>query len=155
MLRAAICLARAYIDDKSCKIREVAEQAVIPVSFAPQVMSDLVRAGLATSRAGRNGGYWLARDPASISVLEVIEAGEGEIHSDRCAMGDGPCYWENVCPLHESWRVALGSFRKGLAGSNLEQLAKRDRDLEAGLLEAPLDSHRKRATAPQGASLPT
>ncbi|MDA8102354.1 MAG: Rrf2 family transcriptional regulator [Nitrospiraceae bacterium] len=142
VVRAAICLSRAFQEGKGCKIREVADQAAIPASFAPQVMADLVRSGLATSRAGRNGGYRLARDPADISVLEVIEAGEGEIHSDLCAMGEGPCYWENVCPLHESWREALHSFRKGLSGSTLASLAQRDRELEAGLIEAPADSHR-------------
>ena len=148
VLRAAICLARAYPENKSCKIREVAAQAAIPTSFAPQVLADLTRAGIALSRAGRSGGYWLARDPKEITVLEVIEAGEGEIHSDRCAMGTGPCYWEAVCPLHESWRVALSSFRRGLAGSNLAQLAKRDADLESGLLQAPSDSHRLVSTWP-------
>ena len=142
VLRAAICLSRAFQDGKGCKIREVADQAAIPASFAPQVMADLVRAGLATSRAGRSGGYWLARDPETITILEVIEAGEGEIHSDLCAMGEGPCYWDKVCPLHESWREALLSFRKGLAESSLAHLARRDRDLEAGLIKPPVDSHR-------------
>ena len=144
VLRAAIYLSRAFLENRSSKVREVAEYTEIPVSFVPQVMSDLLRAGLATSRAGRNGGYWIARDPETISVLEVIEAGEGEIHSDRCAMGDGPCYWENVCPLHEAWRLALLSFRQGLEGSNLGELARRDAELEAGTLAVPANSHRKK-----------
>lgn len=142
VLRAAICLSRAYVDGTPKKIREISEFAVIPVSFTPQVLADLVRAGIAISRAGRSGGYWLSRPPSEISLLEVIEAGEGDIHSDRCAMGDGPCYWEKVCPLHDSWKGALSSFRDGLAASTLAEVTERDIAIESGEYLAPIDSHR-------------
>lgn len=143
VMRAAICLARAFEKGDPRKIREVASIAEIPISFTAQVLSDLVRAGLAVSRAGRTGGYWLSRAPGEISVLEVIEAGEGEIHSDICAMGNGPCRWDDVCPLHESWRAALFAFRSGLKDSTLAEVAERDVQLELGVYGVPADSHRR------------
>ncbi len=142
VMRAAICLARAYENSEPVKIRQVSSLTDIPVTYTAQVLSDLVRSGLAVSRAGRSGGYWLARSPDQISVLDVIEAGEGEIHSDMCAMGNGPCRWEQVCPMHESWRGALAAFRTGLKGSSLAQVAERDRQLEQGIYKVPADSHR-------------
>ena len=153
MVRAAIVLARAYPLGEARKIREVVEASAIPTSFAPAVLSDLVRSGLAISRAGRSGGYRLSRDPASVSLLEVVEAGEGEIHSEMCAMGNGPCHWSNVCPLHESWRSALTSFREKLATSSLQEVADRDRRLEDGSYPIPTDSHRAKSIAVNDSSL--
>ncbi|MDA8196210.1 MAG: Rrf2 family transcriptional regulator [Actinomycetota bacterium] len=142
VVRAAIVLARAFPLDEARKIREVVVASAIPTSFAPAVLSDLVRAGLALSRAGRSGGYRLSRSPSSITLLEVVEAGEGEIHSELCAMGNGPCHWSSVCPLHESWKGALNSFRAMLANSSLQEVADRDRRLEDGTYPIPVDSHR-------------
>ena len=140
--RAAIALARAYDEGAPRKIREVVADTEVPATFASQILSDLVRAGLATSKAGRVGGYRLARSPARISVLEVIEAGEGPLRSERCALGDGPCRWEAVCPLHETWTAATASLRDLLSQTTLAELAARDRAIEAGTYAVPADSHR-------------
>ena len=52
VMRAAIFLARSP-SDKYLKVREVVAGTEVPAAFASQILSDLVRAGLATSRAGR------------------------------------------------------------------------------------------------------
>jgi Rrf2 family protein len=142
VLRAAISLARAWSSGDSRKIREVVADTEIPATFASQVLADLVRAGLATSKAGRQGGYRLSRAPSDISVLEVIEAGEGALRADRCAMGDGPCRWEAVCPLHQTFTEAVVAVREVLGRMSLDELAERDAALEAGFAKAPEDSHR-------------
>ncbi len=142
VMRSAICLARAFDAGEARKIREVVAETEVPATFASQILADLVRAGLATSRAGRSGGYRLARDPARISSLEVVEAAEGPLRAERCALGDGPCRWEAVCPLHETWTGATARVRELLAETTLAELAERDREIEAGTYEVPRDSHR-------------
>lgn len=75
--RAAISPAKDFEEGAYRKIREVVAETEVPQTFASQILADLVRAGLATSRAGRDGGYRLERTPGEISVLEVIEVAEG------------------------------------------------------------------------------
>lgn len=140
--RAAISLARAFDLGTPRKVREVVAETEVPPSFAAQILADLVRAGLATSRAGRVGGYRLARPPETISVLEVVEAGEGPLRSERCALGDGPCRWDAVCPLHETWTAATAGLRHLLSATTLADLAARDAAIEAGTYRVPSDSHR-------------
>ena len=142
VMRSAIALARAHASGHPRKIREVVADTEVPQSFASQILADLVRAGLATSRAGRDGGYRLARDPEEITVLEVIEAAEGPLRAERCALGDGPCRWDSVCPLHETWSAATVSVRDVLAQTSLMELAQRDEQLEAGTYVVPADAHR-------------
>ena len=147
VMRAAICLARAFGDGRARKIREVVEATDVPRSFASQILSDLVKAGIATSRAGRDGGYRLTRAPAQVTVLEVVEAAEGPLHLDRCALGEGPCRWQEVCPLHETWSEAAVAMRRLLASATLQEVADRDAAIEAGTYAVPASSHRANPTA--------
>lgn len=144
VMRSAISLARSYESGAPRKIREVVADTEVPRAFASQVLADLVRSGLALSRAGRDGGYWLTRPPSEISVLDVVEAAEGPLRPARCALGDGPCRWDAVCPLHESWSAATGRLAELLSSTSLAELAERDSALEAGHHVVPADAHRAR-----------
>ncbi|HET9091271.1 MAG TPA: Rrf2 family transcriptional regulator [Acidimicrobiales bacterium] len=142
VMRAAISLARAFDQGGSRKIREVVEDTEVPRTFASQILADLVRADLAVSKAGRDGGYRLRRHPRDITVLEVVEAAEGPLRAERCALGEGPCRWEEVCPLHETWSAATTALRELLAETSLAAVAARDEAIEAGTYAVPADSHR-------------
>lgn len=60
-------------------ILEVSDRRGIPAHQVEQVFAVLRRAGLLESQRGVKGGYTLRRDPAEISVLDVIEAVDGPI----------------------------------------------------------------------------
>jgi Rrf2 family iron-sulfur cluster assembly transcriptional regulator len=132
VVRSALCLARAHESGEYRKIREVVADMGVPRTYASQILNSLVLVGLAESRAGKDGGYRLSRRPDSISVLEVVEAGEGPLKPQRCALGDGPCRWEAVCPMHEIWSDELAS-------TTLANLAARDLALERGEHLEPAD----------------
>ena len=53
--------------------------AGIPRQYLEQLLGNLRRAGLVQSVRGSRGGYLLARDPATITVLDVIDAMEGPL----------------------------------------------------------------------------
>ncbi|HVA05414.1 MAG TPA: Rrf2 family transcriptional regulator [Acidimicrobiales bacterium] len=142
VMRSAISLARVFDQGGWRKIREVVADTEVPATFASQILADLVRAGLARSKAGRDGGYRLSRAPSDISVLEVIEASEGPLQAERCALGEGPCRWEAVCPLHETWSKATVALRELLVDTSLAEVAVRDAAIEAGTYQTPADSHR-------------
>lgn len=141
VMRAAIFLARSY-GEPAKKIREVVADTEVPQAFASQILADLVRAGLASSRAGRGGGYLLTRDPGDISALEIVEAAEGPLAAERCALGEAPCRWDDVCPLHETWFAATRKVREVLADTTLAELATLDLAIAAGTY-SPADAHRR------------
>lgn len=131
VVRAAIALAAAWDGDGGYrKIREVAEEMRLPPSYTPQLLGILAKAGLAEARAGRSGGYRLRRPPAEISVLEVIEAAEGELISRRCAIRGGPCRWDDACALHPTVVKAAEAIRATLAATTLAEVTAVDRSLE-------------------------
>lgn len=152
VLRAAIYLARTWDGNGAySKIREVADAMDLPRSYTPQLLGVLAKAGLAEAKAGRVGGYRLTRDPASIPVLEVIEAAEGYLSSRRCPMRGGPCHWDDVCALHPTWVKASEAIRSTLEQTSLAEVAAVDRRLAVGetVAPAPAPGHRPRTTTPR------
>lgn len=71
--------------------------------FVPQVLNPLVRQGWVRSDPGPTGGYLLAVELETVSVLEVIEAIEGPTDTGRCVLVDRPCNESGTCALHASW----------------------------------------------------
>jgi Rrf2 family iron-sulfur cluster assembly transcriptional regulator len=121
-VRAMLALARA--DGAGLlSARRIAEAMDIPGRFLPQVLSDLGRAGLVAAAPGRSGGYRLARDAAAISLLEVIEAVEGDSRRRSCVLRGGPCGRDGFCDVHEVFFTGQDLLLAQLAGSRLSDLA--------------------------------
>lgn len=142
-VRAALFLTRRHERDGLVKIREIATEMELPRSYTPQVLGVLARAGLAEARAGRGGGYRLARDPSRITLLEVVEAVEGPLAPIECTLRGGPCRWENVCAVHPAWARAAEALRAELAGTSLADVARIDEALARGESPAPGTRHRR------------
>jgi Rrf2 family iron-sulfur cluster assembly transcriptional regulator len=103
--------------------RRIADAMDIPVRFLPQVLADLGRAGLVEAAAGRSGGYRLARAAGSISLLEVIEAVEGDSRRRACVLRGGPCGTDGTCDVHDVFFDGQEALLSTLARSTLASLA--------------------------------
>ena len=60
-------------------IGELARRREIPVQFLEQLFATLRRAGILRSQRGVKGGYAFARDPSTVTVLEVVELLDGPL----------------------------------------------------------------------------
>jgi Rrf2 family cysteine metabolism transcriptional repressor len=63
-------------------IGELARRREVPVQFLEQLFAALRRAGILSSQRGVKGGYRFAREPASVSVLEIVELLDGPLGRD-------------------------------------------------------------------------
>lgn len=122
-VRAALALAASYDGARYVTIADVADRMDLPRTFTPHVLGMLARAGIASSKAGRGGGYRLARDPSGISMLEVVEAAEGPLVNTRCTLRGGPCRRDDRCVVHDTWVAAGEAFRRVLSGTSLAEVA--------------------------------
>ncbi|HZQ77340.1 MAG TPA: Rrf2 family transcriptional regulator [Acidimicrobiia bacterium] len=82
-VRAATALASA--GPGPVKSEQIAAAHGIPPRFLHNILGALTRAGILSSLRGADGGYELTRDPARITVADVIRAVEGPF-----AAGGGP-----------------------------------------------------------------
>jgi len=63
-------------------IGELARRRDVPVQFLEQLFAVLRRGGIVSSQRGVKGGYSFAREPSSITVLEVVELLDGPLGRD-------------------------------------------------------------------------
>ncbi len=105
--------------------RRISEAMGIPVRFLPQVLADLQHAGLVEAAPGRSGGYRLARDPASVSLLEVIEAVEGDLRRQSCVLRGGPCGKDGFCDVHGVFFAGQEALLRTFDAATLAELAQR------------------------------
>lgn len=73
-------------------------------NFLGQVVAPLIDAGWVTSGRGPNGGYSLIQSIEQVTMLDLIEAAEGPLPTDKCVLEDGPCTDNAPCALHDSWQ---------------------------------------------------
>jgi Rrf2 family protein len=97
----------------------------IPVRFLPQVMGDLARAGLVTSTTGRAGGYRLTRPAADVSLLDVVEAVEGDSRRRTCILRGVPCGLDGTtCAVHDPFFAAQDAMIGQLSSADLASIAR-------------------------------
>jgi Rrf2 family protein len=74
---ALLELAAHYNDGEPLQIRQIATQQSIPDRYLEQLLATLRRGGIIRSQRGAKGGYFLAREPWKINILEILTCLEG------------------------------------------------------------------------------
>jgi len=106
--------------------KEIAEVMNIPAQYLGKVAQTLARAGLIGIRQGARGGYELARAPGEISLLQVVEAVDGEIFLNDCLHQLDVCERRPVCAVHRVWGRARKQLRDMLGGISLAALVEEE-----------------------------
>lgn len=119
-IRTVLALARTP-DGERMSVRRVAAEQRVPERFLPQVMRDLVRAGLVEGTVGRTGGYRLAKPSRQISLLDVVEAVEGDSRRRVCVLRGGPCALDGVCDVHAVFAAAQDDVLRRLRATTVAE----------------------------------
>ncbi len=105
--------------------RDLAVVTRLPLPTVTKVLKLLLQSGLLASHRGINGGYSLAKDPAEVSVAEIIAAVEGPIALTECSTDvSGLCDLERSCPIKSNQRVLSEVVRDALQKVMLSDLAQ-------------------------------
>lgn len=88
-IRAVFYLA---LENRTCSSREIAEKMDIPRDYLIQLALHLRKAGVITTKPGKNGGYALAVAPSKITMgkLMGIFEGDGKRATRKRSRGDSP-----------------------------------------------------------------
>jgi Rrf2 family protein len=113
--------------------RELADIERLPADYVEQILLRLRRAGLVQSVRGAKGGYYLAREPETISVRDVMAASEHQtfeincenhpVDADRCSQG-------NTCSIRPVWHALQQRVDQLLAGISLADLMRQESEVQ-------------------------
>lgn len=104
--------------------RDIAARTSIPQPTVSKVLKLLARAGVVLSERGKKGGYRLARLPREISLVDVIDAVEGQIAVTECTTETSSCELEGNCAVEANWVRINDVVRRALAGVSLAEMGR-------------------------------
>jgi Rrf2 family protein len=127
-VRAATMLAERFADGEWVSTAEIAEREHIPRKVLETILVNLRDHGLVDSRRGSHGGHQLARDPARISVAEIIRVTDGPLALTPCASVTRfrpctDCVDINTCRLQHLMKEARDAVANVLENRSLADLA--------------------------------
>ena len=89
--------------DETLMVDRIAEGMRIPKTFLAKILQKLARGGVVKSFRGAKGGFQLDRRPGEITLLDVIEAIEGPVAMNACALDNRACSLSSRCSIHPVW----------------------------------------------------
>lgn len=101
----------------------VATAQSIPVRFLESILAELRRSGIVGSQRGSDGGYWLARPAAEVSVADIIRAVEGPLADVHGAPPEEVVYSGPATELQGVWIATRVALREVLETTTLADIA--------------------------------
>ena len=115
--------------------KALAELHGVPKEYLSKALQSLSQAGLVLTTLGPSGGYRLARPPAELTFLEIVEAVEGKSRTFVCTeiRANNPCRPKGHCDSRpcavarvmweadEAWRQKLRSVTLADLGATLSR----------------------------------
>jgi len=109
--------------------RELADTERLPADYVEQILLRLRRAGLVESVRGAKGGYYLAKDPAAISVRNIMTASERqtfEVNCDTHPVDAARCSPDAACSIRPVWHALQQRVDELLESVSLADLMKQE-----------------------------
>ena len=100
---------------------QIATDLDISRDFISKTLQSLVKDGIIQSHRGKSGGFSLARDPDSMSLLDIILIIDGNSVFESCILGLPSCSAESPCPVHNKWGPIREASRAMLANTKVAQ----------------------------------
>lgn len=99
-LRAMIDLGIAHsLDYEVVALNDLADAENLPLKFLEQILLHLRREGFVATQRGKSGGYFIARDAATIKMGELVRSLDGPLAPISCA--SHTAYERCTCPDEE------------------------------------------------------
>ncbi|MDF1536462.1 MAG: Rrf2 family transcriptional regulator [bacterium] len=106
------------------QIKDISRRQQISPRYLEQIFQKLKKAGLLGSKRGPNGGYYLLKDPADITLGDIVRATEGPFQLVFCA-SEAPrkkCPRSDDCVAQKMWldiSNQIGDFFDAITISDL------------------------------------
>jgi Rrf2 family protein len=110
-LRAVVQLAASQAE-RPVTADQLAQAQAIPPKFLESILLQLRRGGIVNAQRGPEGGYWLARAAAEISLADVIRVIDGPLANVRGQRPEALGYHGAARALQEVWIALRASERE-------------------------------------------
>jgi Rrf2 family protein len=135
-VRSLLDLALHSSDKDLVLLKSVAKRQKISVKYLESIFATLRRAGIIKGVRGANGGYMLIKDPADVTIYDIVLAMQGFISPVGCVDDICSCNNVNGCVTRMVWSTLTDSISKTLKSFTLADLIEKHR-----ASHPPLEQH--------------
>ena len=124
-IKACIWIAINSSKQKYVTINEIVESTGLPRAFTAKTLQRLAKFKIVDSIKGPNGGFCIMNNaPQEISLLEIVQAidGNGLLHD--CVLGLKVCSEIKPCPAHPKFKPIRNEISEFLINTTLQELTK-------------------------------
>ena len=105
---ALVRLAKDY-GSGSVHISRIAEEEKIPQRFLEGILLEMKGLGILASTRGKTGGYYLVKQPSTVTLAEIVTIFEGSMGMLACISAEKykPCEFckdEDTCKIRQTFR---------------------------------------------------
>lgn len=103
---------------------DLSRRTDVPRPYLAKIIQILCCASLVHTRQGPTGGVSLLKDPATLTLRQMVEAVEGPIRLNRCLLRPGECPRDRFCPVHPVWARVQAVLLRELDAVTAKDLAE-------------------------------
>ncbi|MFC1582527.1 RrF2 family transcriptional regulator [Planctomycetota bacterium] len=103
-------------------LKELSKDQDISKKYLENIFTMLHRNGIVRSIRGAKGGYQLARDPATLTVVEILDAIDGPVELIECIETPDNCPKSRNCLTRDFWAGLEGLIKDYLRYKTLQEL---------------------------------
>lgn len=104
----------------------LAEITGAPSNYLGKLLQTLTKAGLVDSRRGLGGGFRLAKNPAKISLYDVVDPIDHLSRWEGCILAMGKCSDRTACPVHTKWGKVREDYMEFLHSTTIAEMIAAD-----------------------------
>lgn len=117
-------------------LKEVAKRQAISQKYLWQIVTPLKKEGLIRASPGPHGGYTLTREPATVTLRDILTALEGDLFLVDCMDEPASCTRSDSCASREVWTELQEKINRLLESTTLKDMVEKQQAInQAGAIE--------------------
>jgi len=106
---------------------EIADVLQIPKDFISKILQELTWENLVSSKRGKKGGFFIAKNPFEIRILDIVLAIDGSDIFNKCVLGFPDCSSDKPCPVHKHWSVLITKTKELIKNKTVGEIREETR----------------------------
>ena len=123
-IRASVFIAQNSEKDIRVSLKEIANATDSPVAFTAKILQKLAKNDILVSTTGPAGGFQIENHLLhKITLLQIVEAIDGDTVYNGCGLGLKECNAKDPCPVHNHFISIRNDLKKMLQTTKLTELS--------------------------------
>ena len=132
-IKAVLYLAVNSSEEKKVKIKDIDEPINVPKAYIAKLLQELAKRKVISSTKGPKGGFYLSKANREMTVIDIINAIDGENRIHKCLLSLHECDNENPCALHHLVFKEKQIIEENLVNTTIGKLARHIKEVKSVL----------------------